>query len=125
VVVLAFVNGVLHRSYQRSLGEHRSHQLSCVVLLLLLAPWVRRTERRHPLPNTSAAAQVGLAWAAATVIFEFVVGHYVNRDSWAKLLNDYDLSQGRLWLLDVVGIMAAPAVGRAEQLLRDGGLGSR
>ena len=37
-----------------------------------------RTERRHPLPTRSAAAQVGLCWAAATVAFEFGFGHYVN-----------------------------------------------
>jgi hypothetical protein len=124
VVVLAFVNGVLHRSYQETLGEHRAHQVSCVVLLILLAPWVWRTERRHPLPSTSAALRVGLAWAAAKVIFEFVFGRYVNQNSWAKLLNDYDLSEGRLWVLDVVGITAAPALARAWRLRRDGRRGS-
>jgi hypothetical protein len=58
-VVIAFVNGVLHRRYERTLGGLRAHQASSVVLLLLLASWVWRTERRHPLPTGSAAVQVG------------------------------------------------------------------
>jgi hypothetical protein len=116
VVVLAFVNGVLHRLYVGALGELRAHQVSTVVLLVLLAPWVWRTERRHPLPNGSAAVRTGLLWAAATVIFEFLFGHYVNKDSWAKLLNDYDLTEGRLWIVDVIGIAAAPALARAWRL---------
>jgi hypothetical protein len=60
MVVIAFVNGVLHRGYEGALGELRAHQLSTAVLLLLLAPWVWWSERRHPLPTTRAATQVGL-----------------------------------------------------------------
>ena len=46
-----------------------------------------RTERRHPLPTTSAALRIGLMWASASVAFEFVFGRYVNKDSWSKLLH--------------------------------------
>ena len=56
VVAIAFVNGVSHRSYEGTLSELGAHQLSTGVLLLLLAPWVLRIERRHPLPTGSAAA---------------------------------------------------------------------
>ena len=56
VVVLAVVNGGLHRVYEQPLGELRAHQLSGVTLLLLLAPWAARTQRRHPLASARAAA---------------------------------------------------------------------
>ncbi len=118
--MIAFGNAVLHRGYEGALGELRAHQLSTAALLVLLAPWVLRTERRHPLPTRSAAAQVGLCWAAATVVFEFGFGHYVNRDSWATLLHDYDLRAGRLWLFDIVGIALLPALARAWRLHRNG-----
>lgn len=118
VVVIAFLNGVLHRAYSGRLGELRAHQVSCGVLLILLAPWVLHTERRHPLPAASSAMKAGLGWSAATVTFEFVFGHYINRNSWAELLNDYDLREGRLWLLVVVGIAAAPTLARARRLRR-------
>lgn len=119
MVVIAFGNAVLRRGYEGALGELRAHQVSSVVLLLLLAPWVRWVERRHPLPTARAATQVGLSWAAATMAFEFGFGRYVNRDSWATLLNAYDLRQGRLWLFDVIGIAFAPALARAWRLHRD------
>jgi hypothetical protein len=118
VVGIAFVNGVLHRVYEPAVGELLAHQVSCVVLLALLAPWAVRTDRRHPLPSVPAALQVGLMWSSASVAFEFAFGHYVNKDSWSKLLEAYDLLDGRLWLLDVVGIAAAPALARAWRVRR-------
>lgn len=87
LVVIAFVNGVLHRTYERRLGELRSHQVSSLLLLGLLAPWVIRTEHRHPLPTLPAALQVGLMWSSASVAFEFLFGHYINKDSWSELLH--------------------------------------
>jgi hypothetical protein len=116
LVVIAFVNGVLHRSYERRLGELRSHQVSSLLLLGLLAPWVIRTEYRHPLPTLPAALQVGLMWSSASVAFEFLFGHYINKDSWSELLHAYDVLNGRLWLLDVLGIAAAPAAARAWRI---------
>lgn len=128
LVVIAFLNGVLRRTYERRLGELRSHQVSSLLLLALLAPWVIRTERRHPLPSLPAAVRVGLMWSSASVAFEFLFGHYINKDSWSELLHAYDLLDGRLWLLDVLGIAAAPAAARAWRIRRHpdpGALASR
>ena len=36
----------------------------------------------------------------------------MNKQDWAKLVGAYNVSKGRLWLLDVVGIAAAPALAR-------------
>ena len=116
VVVLAVVNGGLHRLYEQPLGELRAHQLSGVTLLVLLAPWAARTERRHPLRTAHAAARAGAIWAGCTVAFEFLFFHYVGGQSWAQLLHDYDLTQGRIWGLVVAGIAVAPAVARSLSL---------
>lgn len=118
VVVIAFLNGILHRTYEGALGERRAHQLSSVVLLALLAPWAIRTERRHPLPSVPAGLQVGVLWSSASVAFEFLFGHFVNKDTWSELLHACNLLDGRLWLLDVLGIAAAPGLARAW-LIRD------
>lgn len=113
VVAAAFVNGSLHRVYAPLMPELTASQLSEVLLPLLVAPWVLRVERRHPLPNHASAVAVGTAWALATVAFEFVFGHYVNGDSWDSLLAAYNVAVGRLWSLDVVAIAAAPLLARA------------
>lgn len=116
VVVIAFLNGVLHRTYEGALGERRARQLSSFVLLVLLTPWAIRTERRHPLPSVPSALRAGLLWSSASVAFEFLFGHYVNKDTWSELFHAYNLLDGRLWLLDVLGIAAAPGLARAWRI---------
>jgi hypothetical protein len=113
VVAAAFVNGSLHRVYAPLMPELTATQLSEVLLPLLVAPWVLRVERLHPLPDHASAVAVGAGWALATVAFEFVFGHYVNGDSWDALLAAYNVAHGRLWSLDVVAIAAAPLLARA------------
>jgi hypothetical protein len=113
VVAAAFVNGALHRVYAPALGEPTATQLSEIVLPILIAPWVLRVEQRHPLPSLKGAVAVGAGWAVATVTFEFLFGHYVNGDSWATLRAAYNLTDGRLWSLDVIAIASAPALARA------------
>jgi hypothetical protein len=125
VVIAAFVNGALHRGYATAVGEPTATQVSEVVLPLLVAPWVLHVESRHRLPSLKDAVVVGAGWAAATVAFEFVFGHYVNGDSWQTLRAAYDLTQGRLWTLDVLLIAAAPAAARAWRLHRSRGDRSR
>jgi hypothetical protein len=125
VVVLAVVNGGIHRAYEQPLGELRAHQLSGVTLLLLLAPWAARTQRRHPLTTARAAVEAGAVWAGCTVAFEFLFFHYVGGQSWAQLLHDYDLTQGRIWGLVVCGIALAPALARAASFRRRGSRSDR
>ena len=118
LVVIAFLNGVLHRTYERRLGELRSHQVSSLLLLALLAPWVIRTDAAI-LFHLFLPPGVGLMWSSASVAFEFPVGHYVNKDSWAGLLHAYDLLDGRLWLLDVsASPQPRPCTGRRIQRQR-------
>ena len=109
---IAAANGALRQLYGQRLSEERAHQVSSVVLLAAIIPWVWRTQRRSPLPSTSAAVRVGLAWAAATVVIESVLGRYLNKQDWAEILDAYNVAKGRLWPLDVVGIAAAPALAR-------------
>jgi hypothetical protein len=45
-----------------------------------------------------------------TLAFEFGVGHWVFRNSWKKLLDEYDLSKGRIWTLVLATTLLAPVV---------------
>ncbi|WP_139003366.1 hypothetical protein [Arthrobacter crystallopoietes] len=110
-LAIAFLNAGLRQAYGPLIGEKRAQQLSCFVLLVLLAPWVRWTESRHPVSTAGGAVKIGLMWAAATVVFEFGLGRY-NGDSWQKMAKAYDLAEGQLWGLDVAGIAAYPSAAR-------------
>ena len=91
-----------------ALGDLRAHQLSSVTGALIviaasyvMLPWL------GGVGAVGAQVKIGLAWLALTVAFEFVFGHWVAGHSWEKLLRDYNLAAGRLWIL----VLAATAVG--------------
>ena len=41
--------------------------------------------------------EVGLTWLAATILFEFGFGHFVDGKRWGELAHDYNIFAGRLW----------------------------
>lgn len=47
-------------------------------------------------------------WLGMTIIFEFGFGHYIMKNSWPKLLGDYNIFAGRVWSLFLVWITIAP-----------------
>jgi hypothetical protein len=51
---------------------------------------------------------IGFFWVVITVIFEFVFGHYVMGHPWQKLFADYNLLNGRLWVLVLINNIVAP-----------------
>jgi len=59
---------------------------------------------RHRPPRA-----VGVLWLSRTAAFEFLAGHYAFGQPWPRLLVDYNVLQGRAWLLVLVETLAAPA----------------
>ncbi len=49
---------------------------------------------------------IGMLWVALTVAFE--LGHYVFGNSWEKLIADYNLFRGRIWVWVLIVILFAP-----------------
>ena len=117
MMVLAVLNGIVRNSlYEPYIGEQPAHVVSTITLCALImalawvtSPWIA--------PGTTRAAfGVGLLWLSLTVAFEFLAGHYIFGHSWGKLLADYDLTPGRVWILVLVTTLLAPAL--TERLRR-------
>lgn len=94
-----------------ALGELAAHQLSSLTgsLIVLLAtvlalPWL------GVLGWPGGQLRIGACWLLATVGFEFGFGHFVAGHSWQRLLADYDLLAGRLWLVVLATTFTAPLV---------------
>jgi hypothetical protein len=51
---------------------------------------------------------VGGLWLVLTVAFEFGFGHFVAGHSWSRLLRDYDVLAGRIWVLVLLTVLLAP-----------------
>lgn len=103
---LGVANGASREAlYAEATGDEAAHVISTGTLLALLGGYISLLQRRWPLSTQREALSVGAAWAGMTVAFEFGFGHWVAGDSWSALLENYDVSTGKIWVL-VPGAMA-------------------
>ncbi|WP_345414812.1 hypothetical protein [Actinomycetospora chlora] len=113
LLLIALLNGTVRATVlQPRLGEDTARRVATAVLLAAVTVYVRRLQRRYPLPDAEQAWTVGLAWMVMTLGFEFGIGRLVARQTWSELVADYDVTAGRTWVLVPLWIAAAPAVMR-------------
>ena len=109
MVFIAIVNGgVRQLAYGKFLSELSAHQLSCLTgtILFFLYTWFLNS--RWPLESTRQALIIGLIWLGLTIVFEFLFGHYAAKLPWSRLLHDYNIFAGRLWVLVLIVVAALP-----------------
>ena len=53
---------------------------------------------------------LGGFWTVLTVAFEFGFGHYVVGHPWSRLLHDYNLLAGRVWVFVLITLLLAPVI---------------
>jgi len=111
LAVIAILNGTLREKvYGKYFSELTSHQISTITGILLSGAVVYCVHRFWPIESIAQAWIIGVIWFISTVIFEFGFGHYAMGHSWAHLLRDYDLFQGRVWLVFLLWILVMPVV---------------
>jgi len=109
--VLGVVNGSIRELiFRKRLSDRTASQVSTATLILLLMLYMRGLQRRWPIGSHHAALQIGGAWTFLTILFEFGFGHFMARKSWRTLLEDYDVTKGRLWSLVLLSMAAGPLV---------------
>ena len=109
LVAVAVLNGIIRQGgYSKVLPELAAHQVSTVTGMLVtgIVGWM--LSRRWPLDSARQAWLVGCGWLLLTVLFEFGFGHYVAGHSWARLLQDYNVLQGRVWSLFLLWLLLMP-----------------
>lgn len=107
----AVLNGAGREAVLRQMvGERTAHVVSSVVLstFIFLLGWL--TSSWLDLVSPREARAVGALWLGLTVAFEFLAGHFVFGTAWSALLADYDLTQGRLWVLVLVTTAITPSL---------------
>lgn len=108
---LGILNGAIRNfTYQSVVGELTAHQLSTLSLLVLISFYLWLIGRRWKLESARQALTIGLIWLILTVAFEFLFGHYVMNHSWSRLLADYNILNGRIWLFIPLWVAMAPYV---------------
>lgn len=109
LLIVAVLNGAARQAVLiPRFGEQTGHVISTLILTLaifavgwLLFPWLS-------ISTHSEAWLVGGLWLTLTVAFEFLAGHFLFKAPWSKLLADYDVMRGRIWLLVLIVTALTP-----------------
>ena len=106
IVVAIFRNDIL----LPQLGEQTAHQIGTVLYLIVQFIVIFIFITKLKIKEIKTLLSIGLFWFVLTIIFEFVFGHYVVDHPWQKLFADYNIFNGRLWVLVLINNLAAPLV---------------
>ena len=109
ILVVAMANGTLRALVlQPWLGDGPGRAASCLTLSAAVLYIAMKSINWMKPATATDAWLIGAMWLGLTLAFEFLVGHYVFRTPWNELLADYNLLNGRLWLLVLATTLAAP-----------------
>ena len=109
MVFIAVANGVLRvLTFGKVFSELRAHQLSTATGIVVMGVYIWAVMRRWPPSSGRQALAIGLLWVLLTVAFEFLFGHFVMGHAWSRLFQDYNLLQGRVWLVFLAWLAIAP-----------------
>ncbi|WP_440952649.1 hypothetical protein [Methanococcoides sp. FTZ1] len=109
LVFLAIINGISRGLYVPYTGELLAHQMSSVIFSTVIFVVTYAFLKYSGVSGTSVQfIYVGLMWVSLTVSFEFLFGHFVVGHSWDRLLHDYNLLEGRIWLLVLIVTAISP-----------------
>lgn len=111
IMLAAILNGAIRDGVMTPrMGDTAARALSCVtlagaivVITFLTVRWISPASMRH-------AWAIGAMWFTMTLLFEFGAGHYVFHTPWERLIADYNVLRGRLWILVLMTTLTAPAL---------------
>lgn len=106
---IGILNGAIRElGYGRFMRELTAHQVSTLTGIVLFGLYTLGLSYIWKIRFSGQALTIGLIWLALTIAFEFLFGHYVLRHPWSRLLHDYNLLAGRVWVLVLLWITIAP-----------------
>lgn len=110
-VVLAILNGTIREKlYGQFMRELSAHQLSTFIGIILFGAYIWILTGVWRIESPKQAFVIGVMWLIMTVVFEFIFGHFVMDHSWRKLLHDYNLIKGRVWVFVLIWTTVAPYI---------------
>src|SRR3989339_1625872 len=92
LVIIAVINGAVRESiYKKSLGDLFAHQISTATGLIIFTIYFWIIFNSWKIESSNQALLIGLMWFCLTEAFEFLAGHYIFKNSWEKIFNDYNI----------------------------------
>ena len=110
MLLIAVINGVIREAwFVKHMPTAAAHRVSTLTLIFLFAIYMAIIFSHFKLQSATHAVSVGLTWMVMTLIFEFGFGLYRGKE-WAELLGDYNIFQGRLWVLIPLSLAVGPYI---------------
>ena len=110
MLLIAILNGTARDLwYKKYMGELKAHQLSTITFIIFLGIYIGFVVKRFSPGSGAKALLVGMLWLILTLIFEFGFG-IMRGNSMRKLLGDYNILKGRLWILIPIWLLIAPYI---------------
>ena len=100
LLILAVLNGAIREALVTPrFGEQGGHIISTAILCaaIIIVAWFSISWIGPK--NGREALVIGIVWVALTIAFEFLAGHYAFGNSWERLITDYNVFHGRIWIL--------------------------
>ncbi len=109
MVVIAILNAIIRQAiYTIYLDDLSAHQLSVFSAILFFGIYLWFVSGKWKITSSRQSYQIGIMWLLMTIAFEFLFGHYVMGNSWELLIHDYNLFEGRLWIVVLLWITLSP-----------------
>lgn len=110
MLLIAIGNGALRDLiYKKYVGDLSAHQISTVSLIIFFAVYIAVVIQKFPPASSMQAIGIGAMWVIMTLSFEFGFGRW-RGNSWEKLLEDYNLLKGHVWILIPAWVAIAPYI---------------
>lgn len=106
IIIAIFRNGLLLPPF----GEQTAHQVGTLVFLIVQFVIIFVFIKKNNLKERRLLLIIGIFWVIFTIIFEFLFGHYIIGHPWQKLFADYNIFNGRIWILVLINNLSAPFI---------------
>jgi len=106
--IAIFNAGIREKIFTRYFRERTCHQLSTLTLMILMTAYTWLIFPLLKIERPANAWLNGFIWLLLTLLFEFLAGHFIFKNSWEKLLQDYNLLKGRVWGLFIFFMLILP-----------------
>lgn len=109
MLLVSIANGAVRNfTYGKQIDKLTAHQSSSVSSVLLLGVVTWGYVCLYPPASHREAVLIGLPWMILTIAFELVILHYVGSPSWLALFANYNVLEGRVWVVVLLWLATAP-----------------
>jgi hypothetical protein len=111
LLVIASINGVAREAVLiPRIGDVAGRAVSTLALsaFIIILTWISIAWIGPR--STPQAWRVGVIWVVLTLAFEFLAGHNLLQHPWSRLLADYNVLRGRIWILALVTTLVSPRI---------------